>query len=210
VNRGDTLTISGALWDVERVAQVTGYANRAANTTDMVFVGLGIFIGGLLGLLELVVYGIPVGLGTSGGVLLAGLVLGWLRSVYPVFGHIPTPVLWIFDSLGLNTFIAVIGLTAGPAFFTGLREAGLSLVMVCLVAVVISHSIGILVGRYVLKMHPGIVLGACAGAGTATPSLLAVQEAADSKVPALGYGLPYALGNVLLIVWGTVIVILMR
>ena len=210
VNRGDTLTISGALWDVERVAKVTGYANRASNTTDMVFVGLGIFIGGLLGLLELVVYGIPVGLGTSGGVLFAGLVLGWLRSVYPVFGHIPTPALWIFDSLGLNTFIAVIGLTAGPAFFTGLRDAGLGLVVVCLAVVVISHSTGILIGRYVMKMHPGILLGVCAGAGTATPSLLAVQEAADSKVPALGYGLPYALGNVLLIVWGTVIVILMR
>ena len=61
-----------------------------------------------------------------------------------------------------------------------------------------------------MKMHPGIVLGVCSGAGTATPSLLAVQEAADSKVPALGYGLPYALGNVLLIVWGTVIVVMMR
>src|SRR6187551_1125004 len=210
VNRGDTLTLNGALWDVERVSKVIGYANRAATTTDMVFVGRGIFVGGLLGLLELVVYGIPVGLGTSGGVLLAGLVLGWLRSVYPVFGHIPTPVLWIFDSLGLNTFIAVIGLTAGPPFFTGLRDAGVGLVGVCLVVVVVSHTTAILIGRYVMKMHPGILLGVCAGAGTATPSLLAVQEAADSKVPALGYGLPYALGNVLLIVWGTVIVILMR
>ncbi len=208
VNRGDTLTITGAQWDVERVAKVVGYANRAANTTDMVFVGLGIFVGGLLGLLELSVYGIPVGLGTSGGVLLAGLVLGWLRSAYPVFGHIPESALWIFDSLGLNTFIAVIGLTAGPAFFTGLRDAGVGLAVACLGVVVVSHTVAILFGRYVLKMHPGILLGACSGAGTATPSLLAVQEAAESKIPALGYGLPYALGNVLLIVWGTAIVLL--
>lgn len=209
VNRGDTLRITGALWDVERVAKVVGYANRAVNTTDMVFVGLGIFVGGLLGLLELSVYGIPVGLGTSGGVLLAGLVLGWLRSVYPVFGHIPESALWIFDSLGLNTFIAVIGLTAGPSFFSGLRDAGFGLVGVCVAIVFVTHTTGILIGRYVMKMHPGIVLGVCAGAGTATPSLLAVQEAAESKVPALGYGLPYALGNVLLIVWGTAIVLLM-
>jgi putative transport protein len=133
-----------------------------------------------------------------------------MRSVYPVFGHIPESALWIFDSLGLNTFIAVIGLTAGPAFFSGLREAGFGLVGVCVAIVFITHTTGVLVGRYVLKMDPGIVLGVCAGSGTATPSLLAVQEAAESKVPALGYGLPYALGNVLLIVWGTVIVILMR
>jgi putative transport protein len=210
VNRGDTLTLSGAQWDVERVAKVMGYPNRATPSTDMVFVGFGIFVGGLLGLLELVVHGIPIGLGTSGGVLFAGLVLGWLRSAYPVFGHIPESALWLFDSLGLNAFIAVIGLSAGTSFFTGLREAGLSLVVICLVVVLVSHTTAILIGRYVMKMHPGILLGVCAGAGTATPSLLAVQEAADSKVPALGYGLPYALGNVLLIVWGTAIVLLMR
>jgi putative transport protein len=210
VDRGDTLTIAGAQRDVERAAKVLGYVNRTASTTDMVFVGLGIFVGGMLGLLELVVHGIPIGLGTSGGVLLAGLVLGWLRSVYPVFGHIPESALWLFDSVGLNAFIAVVGLSAGPAFFTGLKDAGFGLVLVCLAVVFISHSVTILVGRYVMKMHPGILLGVCSGAGTATPSLLAVQEAADSKVPALGYGLPYALGNVLLIIWGTVIVVMMR
>jgi putative transport protein len=164
----------------------------------------------MLGLLELVVHGIPVGLGTSGGVLFAGLVLGWLRSAYPVFGHIPESALWLFDSVGLNAFIAVVGLNAGPAFFTGLKEAGAGLIIVCLAVVIVSHTVTILVGRYLMKMHPGILLGVCSGAGTATPSLLAVQEAADSKVPALGYGLPYALGNVLLIVWGTVIVVMMR
>ncbi len=210
VNRGDTLTLSGAQWDVERVSKVVGYVSRPTPTTDMVFVGFGIFAGGLLGLLELVIHGIPIGLGTSGGVLFAGLVLGWMRSVYPVFGHIPESALWLFDSLGLNAFIAVVGLSAGTAFFTGIKDAGLSLVIVCLSVVLVSHSVTILIGRHLMKMHPGILLGVCAGAGTATPSLLAVQEAADSKVPALGYGLPYALGNVLLIVWGTVIVILMR
>ena len=210
VNRGDTLTIVGAQRDVERAAKFLGYVNRTSSTTDMVFVGFGIFIGGMLGLLELVVHGIPIGLGTSGGVLFAGLVLGWLRSAYPVFGHIPESALWLFDSVGLNGFIAVVGLSAGPAFFTGLKEAGLGLIVVCLTVVIISHTVTILVGRYLMKMHPGILLGVCSGAGTATPSLLAVQEAADSKVPALGYGLPYALGNVLLIVWGTVIVVMMR
>ena len=101
-----------------------------------------------------------------------------------------------------------IGLAA-----SGLRDpgdAGFGLVAVCVAIVVVSHTAAILFGRYVMKMHPGVLLGVCAGAGTATPSLQAVQEAAESKIPALGYGLPYALGNVLLIVWGTAIVLLMR
>ena len=68
----------------------------------------------------------------------------------------------------------------------------------------------ILVGAYVPKMNPLIVLGACAGAGTITAALRAVQEEADSKLPALGYTVPYAVGNILLTAWGPVIVALMR
>ena len=58
-------------------------------------------------------------------------------------------------------------------------------------------------------MHPGILLGVCAGAGTATPALAAVQEAAKSSIPTLGYGVSYAIGNVLLALWGTVITLLL-
>ena len=59
-----------------------------------------------------------------------GLVFGWLRSVYPTFGRIPEPALWIFDTVGLAVFIGVVGLTAGPTFVTGLRETGPSLLVV--------------------------------------------------------------------------------
>jgi putative transport protein len=58
-------------------------------------------------------------------------------------------------------------------------------------------------------MHPGILIGACAGACTATPALAAVQEAAKSSVPTLGYGVSYAVGNVLLALGGKVIIILL-
>ena len=47
-------------------------------------------------------------------------------------------------------------------------------------------------------------------AGTATPALAAIQEAARSRVPTLGYGVSYAVGNVLLALWGTVIVTLLH
>jgi putative transport protein len=49
----------------------------------------------------------------------------------------------------------------------------------------------------------------CCGACTSAPSLAAVQEVAKSKIPTLGYGVTYAVGNVLLALWGTVIVMLM-
>ncbi|TCR68569.1 aspartate-alanine antiporter [Bosea sp. BK604] len=209
VNRGDVLSLVGPLPLVERAAAQLGYADRRTTATDMVFVGLGIFLGGLVGLLTLVVGGVPLTLTTSGGALIMGLVFGWLRSVYPFFGRIPEPAIWIFDTLGLCMFIGIVGLGAGPSFISGLKTTGLSLVAVGLVSALLPHTIGILFGRYVLKMNPLIVLGACAGAGTITAALRAVQDEAQSSIPALGYTVPYAIGNILLTAWGPVLVALM-
>lgn len=50
----------------------------------------------------------------------------------------------------------------------------------------------------------------CSGAGTVTAALRALQEESQSKLPALGYTVPYAVGNILLTAWGPVIVALMR
>ena len=138
-----------------------------------------------------------------------GLVFGWLRSVYPYFGRIPEPAIWVFDTVGLCVFIGVVGLSAGPSFVSGLQKTGLTLVVVGLVSALLPHTIGILFGRYVLKMNPLIVLGACAGAGTITAALRAVQDEAQSSVPALGYTVPYAIGNILLTAWGPVLVAMM-
>jgi putative transport protein len=143
-------------------------------------------------------------------VLVGGLACGWLRSRWPrFFGRIPGPTLWVFESVGLAGFVAVVGLDAGPDFVTGLRTAGASLVLAGTVTVLVPHLIGVVVGHWVMRMPPGVMLGVCAGAGTATPALAAIQEAAKSSVPTLGYGISYAVGNVLLALWGTVIVALL-
>lgn len=209
VNRGDVLSLVGPLSQVEQASTEIGYPDRRSSATDMVFVGLGIFLGGLVGLLSVVVGGVPLTLTASGGALIMGLVFGWLRSVYPFFGRIPEPAIWIFDTLGLCMFIGIVGLSAGPSFVSGLKTTGLSLVAVGLVSALLPHTLGILFGRYVLKMDPLIVLGACAGAGTITAALRAIQDEARSSIPALGYTVPYAIGNILLTAWGPVLVALM-
>ena len=114
--------------------------------------------------------------------------------------------MWIFDTVGLTVFMACVGLAAGPSFFSGLQKSGISLVFVGLVIAVLPHTVSILFGRFVLKMNPVIVLGACSGAGTITAALRAIQEEAQSDLPALGYTVPYAIGNILLTAWGPVLV----
>jgi putative transport protein len=209
VDRGDVLSLVGAKRDVERAAKELGYADRPVISTDMIFVGLGIFFGGLVGLLTLTIGGLPLTLTASGGALVMGLVFGWLRSIRPTFGRIPEPAMWVFDTVGLTVFMAVVGLSAGPSFVAGLQKSGISLVFVGLVVAILPHITAILVGRYILKMNPLILLGACSGAGTITAALRAVQEESQSKLPALGYTVPYALGNILLTAWGPVIVAMM-
>jgi putative transport protein len=210
VNRGDLLRIAGAKPDVERAGAALGYLERPSSETDVVFVGLGILLGGFLGLLSVNLGGLPLSLTASGGALVMGLVFGWLRSIRPTFGRIPEPALWVFDTLGLAVFIGVVGLTAGPGFVAGLRTTGASLAVVGLVVAVLPHIAALLVGRYVLKMNPLILLGACAGAGTATAALRAIQDEAGSRLPVLGYTVPYAIGNILLTAWGPVIVMLTK
>ncbi|TXR47084.1 aspartate-alanine antiporter [Phyllobacterium endophyticum] len=209
IDGGDVLYLIGTKLEVEKAAKELGYPDRQTSATDMVFVGTGIVLGGLIGLLSFNVGNIPLTLTASGGALVMGLFFGWLRSMYPFFGRIPEPAIWIFDTLGLCLFIGVVGLNAGPSFVSGLQQTGLSLVAVGLVSALLPHTVGILFGRYVLKMNPLVVLGACAGAGTITAALRAIQDESQSNVPALGYTVPYAIGNILLTAWGPVIVTLM-
>ncbi|HVM97477.1 MAG TPA: hypothetical protein VMT89_13865, partial [Candidatus Acidoferrales bacterium] len=69
---------------------------------------------------------------------------------------------------------------------------------------------GVLLGKYIFKFHPAITLGAAAGARTTTAALGMIEDVCQSKVPALGYTVPYAVGAILLTIWGLVIVLLLQ
>jgi putative transport protein len=209
VLRGDILTLAGSVRHVEAAVEALGVADRPLETTDLMTVAGGILVGGLIGAISVNVGGIPIGLSTSGGALLAGLVLGYLRTVRPTFGRIPTPALVLLNTLGLNVFIAIVGINAGPGFVAGLQQVGLSLFLWGIVATSVLLVLAVLLGHYVFKFHPAILFGVCAGVRTTTAALGMIQDAAKSKVPALGYGMPYAIGNTLLTIFGMAIVLLM-
>lgn len=210
VHKCDVLQVAGAQEDVEQFVQYVGFAERPTAATDLIIVGLGIIAGTLLGIIALPVAGIPITLGVGGGVLVSGLLFGWLRSVHPTFGQIPGAAQWVFTDLGLNLFIACVGLVAGPRAVHALGTTGLSLFFAGVVVTLTPMFAGLLVGRWVLKMNPVLLIGALSGAETCTAALNVVKEDAASAVPVLGYTVPYAFGNVLLTVWGTVIVNVMH
>lgn len=206
---GDMVTINGLAREVNEAAPQMGYVDRPTNQTDLVFVGLGIVIGGIIGALTLHLGGVPISLSTSGGALIAGLVFGWLRSKRPTFGGIPQPALWILNNLGLNMFIAVVGITAGPTFIQGIEKVGIMLFVAGVLATSIPLFIGLWMGAKIFKFHPAINLGCCAGGRTTTAALGAIQDSLQSSIPAMGYTVTYAVGNTLLILWGVAIVLMM-
>lgn len=209
VDSGDTLELVGLKKEVETAAKQLGYIDRPTNATDMVFVGIGILIGGVIGALAIHIGGVPISLSTSGGALIAGLVFGWLRSKHPTFGQIPESSLWVLNNVGLNMFIAVVGISAGPSFIQGLKEVGPMLFIIGILATSLPLLLGLILARYVFHFHPALALGCTAGARTTTAALGAIQEAVGSEPPSLGYTVTYAVGNTLLIIWGVVIVLLM-
>jgi putative transport protein len=209
VDKGDMIELVGLKKDVERAIPHIGYVDRPTEKTDMIYAGIGIFLGGLVGAMALHVSNVPISLSTSGGTLIAGLFFGWLRAQHPTFGAIPEPTLWFMNNVGLCTFIAVVGITAGPSFVQGFKQVGAMLFLVGAIVTTIPLLLGILMGRYIFKFHPALTLGCTAGARTTTAALGATQDALDSKTPALGYTVTYAVGNTLLIIWGVVIILLM-
>lgn len=209
IDSGDILELTGLPHEVESAAKQMGYVDRPTNQTDMIFVGLGILIGGLIGALTIHLGGVPISLSTSGGALIAGLVFGWLRSKHPTFGGIPEPSLWVLNNVGLNMFIAVVGISAGPSFVAGFKDVGFSLFIIGALATAIPLISGLLMARYLFHFHPALALGCTAGARTTTAALGAIQDTVESDTPALGYTVTYAIGNTLLIIWGVVIVLIM-
>jgi putative transport protein len=210
LDRGDTIELSGLKKDIEKAIPHIGAVDRPTNKMDMVLAGLGIFLGGLLGALTLHLGKVPLSLTTSGGALIGGLILGWLHSRHPNLGAIPQPTLWFMNKVGLSTFIAIVGIMSGPSFISGFQKVGPMLFAVGAIVTTIPLIIGLLMGRYIFKFHPAITLGALAGSRVITAALGETQDALDSKTPALGYTVTYAVGNTLLIIGGVIIVLLMK
>lgn len=208
IYRGDILRVAGSKAHVAAFVEKIGYADRPQTITNMVLVGLAILIGGLIGAIVVPINGLPITLSTSGGALIAGIVAGWLRTVKPQIGNIPQPTLWFMNSVGLNVFIAVVGLSSGPTFVEGLKEAGFGLFFWGVVCTSIPMLLAPYIGKYIFKFDDAINLGVCGGARTSTASVAMVGEVAKSDVPMLGYTVPYAVSNTLLTLWGLVIVLL--
>jgi len=210
VERGDVLQLVGSVGAIERARADLGELVAPTEATDFVALGLAIFVGAMIGAVLSFSWGrFQLGLGTSVGTLLAGVLVGHLRSVRPVFGRIPDGAIKLMQAFGLAGFVAMVGLGSGPHFLAAVRESGLALVLGAAVVVTVPLLSGLWFGRKVLKMSPLMLLGGLTGAMTFAPALALIQEKSESPIAVVGYSGAVPIAHVFLTMWGSVIVQLM-
>ena len=208
IKRGDRLQVSGEEAHLRSLAERLGHIEEEVEKTDLLTFAFGIGAGVLLGLVVFKIGGISIGLGSAGGLLIVGILVGFLSSIHPTFGRVPGAARSLLMDFGLMLFMAGVGLKAGGGIAEALVSVGPAMIA-CGVAVTLTPVlVGYAVGRYVLKLNPAILLGSITGAMTSTPSLSIVTTAARSPVPALGYAGTYTFANVLLTFAGTLIMML--
>ena len=203
LNKGDRLVVVGEESRLNELASMLGYVEHEIQETDLVTFSLGIVLGTLIGLVTLSVGGVAVGLGTAGGLLVIGLIVGYASTYNPTFGRVPEAARYLLMNLGLMMLMASIGLNAGGGIVEALLDVGLIIIICALLVTTLPLALGYFVGRKLLKMNPALLLGSLTGAMTSTPALSVVTEASKSSVPAIGYAGTYTIANVVLTFAGT-------
>ena len=191
----DHLTLVGPKALIAKVVKKLGYVKDTGTETDVSFISMG-----------LVVSGIPITLGSGGGALIGGLLFGYYQDKHSNFGLMPKATRWFCKSVGLNLFIAIVGLTSGASFLSALQSMGVKVLLIGVLVTILPHIASVYFGRFVLKLDAVDIIGALCGAGTCTAALNGVVEEYESSIFAVAYTPGYAMGNILLTVLGPLVV----
>jgi putative transport protein len=206
LDRGDILEVSGERSRVERLAAELGFVESQSEQSDLMTFSVFFAIGLMVAQLSLVLGEVKVTLGSAGGLLVAGILLGHFRARNPIVGQIPQSAINILKDLGLSWFMVTVGLNAGGTIIEVLVENGMAIILSGAAIMFVPLCLGYLVGHFVLRMNPALLLGAITGAMTSTPALNVLNEMSKSSIPALGYAGTYTFANVFLTLGGAAII----
>ena len=202
----DHLTLVGPKALIAKVVKKLGYVKDTGTETDVSFISIGLVVGLLIGAISFVVSGIPITLGSGGGALIGGLLFGYYQDKHSNYGLMPKATRWFCKSVGLNLFIAIVGLTSGASFLSALQSMGIKVLLIGVLVTILPHIASVYFGRFVLKLDAVDIIGALCGAGTCTAALNGVVEEYESSIFAVAYTPGYAMGNILLTVLGPLVV----
>jgi putative transport protein len=204
---GDELHFTGSPTDLNHVQAKIGYKITAATGTDFIFFGIGMLIGTLFGTIQVDIWGVPISIGGGAGCLLSGLFFGWLHSALPNFSALPLGASSFLRDFGLAVFVGIVGISAGPQALVAIHKSGLTLLFLSVGVTLIPPIFTFFFSYYVLRIRNPIEALACvAGGRAANPAFAALLEKAGNATPVLSFTVTYAVANVLLSLWGPIII----
>ncbi|WP_372430504.1 TrkA C-terminal domain-containing protein, partial [Vibrio alginolyticus] len=207
VKKNDVIQLTGTAKDINRVEKNIGQRMGSANVTDLVVLGMGMVVGLLIGLISFKIAGIPVTIGSGAGCLISGLIVGWLRSRNPHVAQFPVGAANFIRDFGLAAFVGIVGLEAGPQAVDTIKEHGMSLLFLGMGVTIIPQIISFFFSYFVLKIkNPVEALGCVTGGRSANPAFAALMEKTGNATPVFSFTVTYAVANVLLTLWGPIIV----
>ncbi|MEZ9873689.1 MULTISPECIES: aspartate-alanine antiporter [unclassified Vibrio] len=207
VKKNDVIQLTGSPSDINRVQGTIGKPMNSATMTDFIVLGMGMVLGLLIGLINFKIAGIPVTIGSGAGCLVSGLIVGWLRSRNPHVAQFPESAASFIRDFGLAAFVGIVGLEAGPQAVDTIKEHGMSLLFLGVAVTIIPQIISFFFSYFVLKIkNPVEALGCVTGGRSANPAFAALMEKTGNATPVFSFTVTYAVANVLLTLWGPIIV----
>jgi len=207
IQRGDVIDVTGPSAGLEALGKYLGYLEKDIEKTDLSTFSWTIVFGILLGAISISILGVNVDIGLAVGLLGMGILIGYLRSVFPIFGRVPEGARWIFTELGLLLFMSMVGLQAGAELIETIQNSGLKLILTSLLVTIIPFSIAYIVGMKIFKMDPLMLLGSITGSMTHGGALNVLNAQSRSVFANVGYTGAFAFANVILTLVGALIVL---
>lgn len=211
VNIGDEISFTGTKADLDKVEKLVGYKPPSLQTSEFMTFGLGMVLGYLIGLISFKIGGSSVVLGSGLGCLVSGLLFGFMRAKHPRFSGISSGGANFMQTFGLAVFVGVVGLNAGKDALASIQQHGVTLFYLGVGATIIPITITFFINYYVLKIkNPVIAMAVIAGSRSGNPAFSALLEKTQNATPVAAFTVTYAVANILLTLWGPIIVAAMQ
>jgi putative transport protein len=205
---GDQLRVVAPRSRMREVAAVFGDSYRALGEIDALTFSVGIAAGLALGALSVPMPGGRFTLGSAGGPLIVGLVLGAAGRTGPFVWQPSYTAGLTVRQLGMVLFLAGIGLRSGPAFSSAIVEPS-ALLPIATGAAATGAALLVLIvgGKRLLRVPTTSLVGMVAGMQT-QPAVLAYacDQLDDERDLQLGYTSVYPLAVIAKIVIAQVLV----
>ncbi|MEA9391172.1 hypothetical protein SJI19_11585 [Acerihabitans sp. TG2] len=211
VRFGDVLRLSGPDVALKKTAkQLGGHAILPTMKSEVLYLAFAMLAGYLVGIVTVTISGIPFALGTSAGVIMAGVGVSYFRSRNPDFGGpVHEGARSFLQDFGLNAFVAVLSANVGPKVISALGgDTILWLALIGVAGALVPPFVAFWVGIKIFGLNSIIADGSATGARNSTPGLNAIMEESGSSVAAIPYPVSYALTTVLALIGGYISMIL--